>query len=287
MKNIDLIYQSLDLIEKELKSDINVYSLSQEYGFSLYYFSRLFKGVTGYNPKTYMLNRKMSASITDLQQTDKKIIEIAFEYGFSTPESFSRAFHKVFGVNPSNLRKEARFDKQKLFRPVTKDSIEYNKRMISQEPELIEMDSLYLVGLPFYYEPEWKNDLLNPWENMIKNIDVIPEKLKPEKYFQLQYWFPDQDPGSIFFFLAVQVNNIIEIPVQFTAKIIPRQRYLKFLHKGLSNKVGNTYQYIYEKWLPETEYKLPHLYNFEYYGDQHKGPYNEESVSEIYIPVKL
>ena len=77
------------------------------------------------------------------------------------------------------------------------------------------------------------------------------------------------------------------INIQFTAKILPKQTYLRFFHHGLANKVGYTYKYIYETWLPDTEYKLPHLYNFEYYGDGHKGPYNEDSVSEIYIPVKI
>ena len=63
--------------------------------------------------------------------------------------------------------------------------------------------------------------------------------------------------------------------------------YIKFIHKGLSSKVGYTYQYIYTEWLPETDYKLSYLFNFEYYGEAHKGPFNEESETEIYIPVDL
>ncbi|MDA3901511.1 MAG: hypothetical protein PF637_13465 [Spirochaetes bacterium] len=54
-----------------------------------------------------------------------------------------------------------------------------------------------------------------------------------------------------------------------------------------ANLVGNTYKYIYETFLPETEYKLPYLYNFEQYGERSLGPDNEESISEIYIPIEL
>ncbi|MCP4177094.1 MAG: helix-turn-helix transcriptional regulator, partial [bacterium] len=98
MKNREIIYESLKLIENNLKSDMTVYAISQHYNYSLYYFSKLFKGVTGFSPKSYILNRKISESVKDVLESDKKIIEIAFDYGFSNPESYSRAFNKFLGI---------------------------------------------------------------------------------------------------------------------------------------------------------------------------------------------
>ncbi len=287
MKNRELIYQSLDLIEKNLRSDMTVYAVSQRFGFSLYYFSRLFKGITGYSPKTYMLNRKITESVNDVLNGDKKIIEVAFDFGFSTPETFSRAFQKIIGVNPSDIRKRGSVDKNKLSYPITKEKIELTKNIPKNEPELIDLGPLYLVGIPFYYEFTAADDLSKQWQNLTNNVSVISNRIIPEKYFQVQYWFEDQDPGSIFFFVCLEVSSFEEVPIQFTAKKLPEMKYLKFLHKGLSNKVAYTYQYIYEQYLPDTDYKLPHLFNFEFYGDQHKGPYNEDSISEIYIPVEI
>jgi len=286
MNNREAIFQSINIIEKNLKNDLTVYEISQKMGFSFYYFSRLFKGVTGFTPKSYILNRKITESVNEILHTNKKIIEIAFDYGFNTPESYSRAFHKIIGTNPSVTRKKNKIDKNRLFSQITREKIEYMKKKVKNEPEFIEFGPLYLVGIPFYYELLWKDDLSNPWQNFMNNISAIPNRIIPEKYYQVQYWFKDQDTGSIFFFIALEVKSIKEIPIQFTAKILPKQTYLKFLHHGLSNKVGYTYQYIYETWLPETEYKLPYFYNFEYYGDKFKGPYNKESISEIYIPVE-
>ena len=51
--------------------------------------------------------------------------------------------------------------------------------------------------------------------------------------------------------------------------------------------MDRTYEYIYRSYLPETDFGLPHLYNFEYYPPDYRGPYDEESVSDIYIPVSL
>ncbi|MBN2435528.1 MAG: AraC family transcriptional regulator [Spirochaetes bacterium] len=287
MKNREVIYRSLDLIEENLKSDMTVFALSRYFDFSLFYFSRIFNGITGFTPKAYMLNRKISEAAKEIVAGEKKIIEIAFDYGFSTPESFSRAFQKIAGDNPSVYRKQKLFSQKEIFPRLSRESIESNKFLEQQEGELVEREPILLVGIPFFYDISMKNDLSLPWSNMTKNINLVKERIVPEKYYQVQYWFEDQDPGTLFFFVAAEVSKIDDIPIQFTAKVLPRQTYLRFYHKGRANSVGIIYRYIYETFLPDTEYRLPYLYNFEQYGDKTLEPDNEESISEIYIPVGL
>ncbi|MBN1501846.1 MAG: AraC family transcriptional regulator [Spirochaetes bacterium] len=284
MKNKDIVYSALELIEENLKSDIDVCSVSQKFGFSLYYFSRLFKGITGYTLKDYILLRKISESYNDLIKTDKKIIDIAFEYGFGTHESYSRAFNRIIGLNPSRARRQERFSPENLISPLSGNIIENRRRKTLLEPEKVELEEIQLIGIPFYFDLALQNDLSKPWANLSANAFLIENRLIPEKYYQLQYWFADQEPDLFYFFIAVQVEKIENIPLQFTAKIIPKQKYLKFLHKGRSNTVGLTYQYIYNTYLPETDFRLPYLYNFELYGNTFLGPCNDDSVSEIYIP---
>ncbi|WP_088832481.1 GyrI-like domain-containing protein [Paenibacillus tyrfis] len=45
-------------------------------------------------------------------------------------------------------------------------------------------------------------------------------------------------------------------------------------------------KYIYETWLPQSEYALILPYEFEYYGSAYQGPDNEDSETEIYIPIE-
>lgn len=286
LNNRELIYQSVELIEEKIKSDLSVYDISQQLGFSLYYFSRLFKGITGFSPKTYILNRKVTESVDQLLNSKKKIIDIAFEYGFGSSESYSRAFQKIMGISPSDIRKNGKVNRNKMYSPITRERIRAREDWPVNEPEFVCMDSIQLVGIPFYYELCFKKDLLNPWQNLIDHVSAIPHKIFPEKYYQVQYWFPEQDAGSLFFFIAVEVDQYKDIPIQFTAKTIPEHQYLKFLRIGTAENICFIYQYIYEEWLPETSYKLPYLFNFEYYGDLSEGLCNEDSISEIYIPVE-
>lgn len=284
MKNREYIYDAIKIIEKNLKSDINVYSVSERFGFSHYYFSRIFKGVTGYNLKEYILKRKISESYWDIKRTDKRLIDIALEYGFSSNESFSRAFKKTIGMNPSLVRKQSEPLACELVRPLTIDKINSYERNIQQEPEEVELDKIFLVGMPFYFDVNVHNDLLKPWSELTSNISLIKNRVEPEKYYQVQYWLPDNRMDLIYIFIAAQVKDFEGFPVPFEAKEIPKNSYLKFLHRGPSNKIGITYQYIYDSFLPETDYKFPYHYHFEYFGAAFINPQHEDSVSEIYIP---
>ena len=48
----------------------------------------------------------MIASAFELLHSDKTILMIALESGFSNPESYTRAFKKIFGMTPSRFRIE-------------------------------------------------------------------------------------------------------------------------------------------------------------------------------------
>ncbi len=287
MSNREIIYQSLSIMENNLKTEMSIQEVSDRLGFSVYYFIRLFRGVTGYSPKSYFLKRKITEAAFEIMNDDKKIIDIAFDYGFGSPESFSRAFQKQVGFNPSRLKAGSRISTEALCYPLTAEKLEHIRNIPYKEPELVDFGPLSLIGMPLYYNSEMPEDLSAPWHAFEKNINTISGRVVPEKYYQVQYWFPNQDYGSVFFFLAIEVVPGGDIPIQFSAKTLPAQKYLRFYHRGLSNKVGLTYEYIYNTYLPDTDYKLPHCFNFEYYPPDHKGPYNEESVSEIYIPVTI
>lgn len=287
MNNRELILSSIGTIENNLRSRISVLEISKELGFSFYYYCRLFKSITGYSPKSYILARKITESIKELIETDIRIIDLALEYGFGSSEVYTRAFNKIINKNPSEVRKDGTVNRQLLLSPITENGLKKYEHALDREPEVVFLEEIKLVGIPFYYDLSVKNDLTDPWTLLTQNISVIPNVKKPLEFYQLQFWFPDQDNDNIFFYIAVAVDKIESIPIQFTAKTIPSQTYFKFRHKGLANKVGHTYQYIYEEWLPKTDYKLSGYFNFEYYGHEHLGPYNENSVSEIYIPIEI
>jgi AraC family transcriptional regulator len=288
MTNKEVILKAVRFIEDNLKSEIDVFRVSQEVCYSLYHFIRLFQSITGFSPGNYIQQRRLTEAVHELRDSAKKIADIAYDFQFGSPETFSRAFRKQFSMNATDVRKGESLSGLQLVNPITTEYIYQSDKTRNVSPELIELPERILVGISFFIsEGTEVNDLSNEWNRLLKEAHTIQNKIQPERYYQVQYWSDNQELGGMFFFTGTEVTAVSDLNPLFVVKTLPKGRYLRFIHKGLSNKVGYTYQYIYTQFLPDTEYKLTRPFNYEYYGEKYKGPYNEQSESEIYIPVEL
>ncbi len=288
MTNKETILKTIQFIESNLKSDISVADMARESFCSRYHFIRLFQSITGISPKKYLLQRRLTESIYPLQHSDEKIISIAFDYQFSSHEVFTRAFQKHFGVAPSKLRKGETIPAHLLSPAISEEYIFQSKKARNQPPDLVELEEKILVGLSYFVSGSLKGlELSVEWNNFMKMLDLINNKITPERYYQIQYWSESQDMEGMHFFIGIEVENLKNINPQFVIKIIPQGTYLKFIHKGLAKNVGFTYRYIYNEFLPDTDYRLSMPFNFEYCGENYLSPYNEQSESYLFIPVNM
>lgn len=79
-------------------------NMSDSFGFSEIYLRELFLKNVNMPIKQYCRRRRLMVSAFKILHSDKKIIDIALECGFSNHESYTRAFQKVFGMSPSKFR---------------------------------------------------------------------------------------------------------------------------------------------------------------------------------------
>jgi AraC family transcriptional regulator len=287
MTNKEVILKSVHYIEGNLKSEIDVFKVSREVCYSLYHFIRLFQSITGFSPKNYIQQRRLTEAVHELRNTDKKIVDIAYDYQFGSHESFTRAFRKQFNVNPTEIRNGHALSSLPLVVAITPEYIYQSDKVRNVPPELVEMPEKTLVAISFFISDDTEiNDLSKEWARFLNEAHTIKNKTVPECYYQVQYWSENQEIGGLFFFTGTEVTKAIDVNPLFVIKAIPKGRYLRFIHKGLANNVGYTYKYIYTQFLPDTEYKLNKPFNFEYYGEKSLGPYNENSESDIYIPIE-
>jgi AraC family transcriptional regulator len=83
---------------------------------------------------------------------------------------------------------------------------------------------------------------------------------------------------------AVEVSDFDNVPNEMETFSIPGGLYAVFDYKGL-NTDSSIFQYIFETWLPNSDYELDNRPHFEVLGDKYKNndPASEE---EIWIPIK-
>ena len=99
----DMIESSLVYIEENLSKEITLKSISDHFNMSRFHFSRIFSFLVGEPLRQYVLRRKINHSLKRLENNES-IISIAYYYGFSHPESYSRAFKQVFGISPKKYQ---------------------------------------------------------------------------------------------------------------------------------------------------------------------------------------
>ena len=80
-------------------------TLASHVGMSRTNFAVQFKQLVGRSPIDYLTEWRMSLAQTTLQNSDKTILSVAIEFGYHSESSFSRAFKKVTGYSPSEVRK--------------------------------------------------------------------------------------------------------------------------------------------------------------------------------------
>lgn len=95
----------INYVESHLEN-MNLKKMSESFGFSEIYLRELFCRNVNMPIMQYCKRRRMIASAFELLHSDKKIITIALENGFSNPESYTRAFKKTFNMTPSRFRAE-------------------------------------------------------------------------------------------------------------------------------------------------------------------------------------
>ncbi len=79
--------------------------MSRCFGFSQIHLRALFLRHIGMPVMQYHRNRRILSSAFEILHSDKKIVDIALESGFSSHEAYTRAFRRLLGMSPSQFRR--------------------------------------------------------------------------------------------------------------------------------------------------------------------------------------
>ena len=81
-------------------------ALSDRLGYSEFYTTRKFREISGMPLRDYLRGRRLAFALKEVRDSEKSLLEIALDYGFSSHEAFTRAFKDAYGVTPSAYRKD-------------------------------------------------------------------------------------------------------------------------------------------------------------------------------------
>lgn len=109
MKNFMILTESIDYIERNLCEPITRADIADHCHVSLSMLEKLFRYALGLSIKTYISRRRMTQAARDIAKEGLSITDTAMKYQYSSVEVFSRAFRRVWNVNPSEFSEKWRF----------------------------------------------------------------------------------------------------------------------------------------------------------------------------------
>lgn len=105
MQNIELLAKSLTYIETHLSDEMKTVDIAKECACSKSTLEKMFQYVYGFPVHDYIIRRRMMAAAKMLNQNSQmSILDVAVAIGYNSNEAFSRAFKKVWNMNPSEFR---------------------------------------------------------------------------------------------------------------------------------------------------------------------------------------
>lgn len=92
------------IIEANIFSQINIEELAAKTNLSVSSFKREFKRIYDTSPASYIKTSRLQRASELLLVSGQRISDIAFECGFNDLAGFTKSFHDMFGVTPTNYR---------------------------------------------------------------------------------------------------------------------------------------------------------------------------------------
>ncbi len=260
------INKALKHIDTHLSEDINVKSLADMSGFSLYHFHRIFKAITSETPYEALLRLRLEKAVFLLKyRQDLKITEVGYESGFASPENFTRQFRERYKITPGQFRKDIDLHKSRIYKePNSNDfytQIE-ESRKLDKSSFTVEIEHLSEIPIA-YTRAIFGSDgsgLVEKYMELMSWAEGHKINIKGKlTRFGMSIDNPEVTPASKYRYdFALFLPQSYSGPEGIEFGAIPTADYATVHVEGKLDQVAQAWDYLYKYWLPNSEYQPLH-----------------------------
>jgi AraC family transcriptional regulator len=249
--SIDAVCEGLNFIEKNLKEPIAVADMADAVHLSLFYFCRVFNNFVYQTPYDYLIKRRLSKSAYDLVETSRRITDIALEYQFGNLETYSRAFKRMIGQQPSQWRRNKKIDRRRLMPELTPSHIRFFHQTRPLLPTSEHQSVIHVAGLMAWIQDEC-TEIPILWQRFSHELIGIENQVKPARFYGIAH-DADANQEGYFYIASVQVNSPLCFHPLAVVKSLPDMTYARFIHRGRLEDLLYTRDFIHHIWVPKTD----------------------------------
>jgi len=295
MEWTETLRRTVDYLEEHLLEADAAEGAAKAVCFSPLYLQRGFKLVTGYSMGEYVRNRRLYLAGLEAIAGREKVIDLAYRYGYDTPESFSKAFSRFHGVSPAQMRQSP--ERLVPFLPL---KITLSIRGGQGMDFLVEkMDSFQLIGMEreFTMETAYR-DIPKFWDEFLasqcaplwagKKPETALEKAVCEcNIGEFGVCIDDCASAGRFRYQIAGKYDGREVPEGLTVYTLPALEWAKFRCSGpMPEALQSVNTKIFQEWLPgNPEFEIAWGANLEWYSTEKRIDASDYE-SEIWVPVR-
>ncbi len=274
------IQRVVDYINANLDGDLSLRRLADVAGFSACHFHRQFSSYAGIGlARLVRLLRLRRAALRLAFAPELSITEIAYESGFNSSESFSRAFRQAHGRTPSEFRRRPQWSSYEVVPTLAK----LQESAMNKTVEIVEFPQTQVAAVEYEGPPEKEYSAVMKLVAWRRENGVRPDQ---GKTIGIHYSDPATTAAEAYR-LDVCVTFDGEVapnPHGVIPKVIPGGRCARIRHYGTREYIAEA-EFIYREWLPESGEQLRDFPPFFHYVNVGPDVRDEDMITDVYLPI--
>lgn len=286
-------------VVRGLDEALDLEALAREAAMSPFHFHRVFRGMVGETPLELHRRLRMERAAWALLNRKRRVTAIAFDAGYETHETFTRAFRIYYGCSPSDFRKR-RDDAQFCTGSPPTELATRSGLHFSPTAGALTFDFLngdHSMNAEITNRPELRAAALRhvgPYNTISEAFGRLGELAGRAGLFgpdaamiAVYHDDPETTPADkLRSDAALTISPTAKVPDGLTEIRIPAGRYARATHKGPYAGLGDAWAKLMGEWLPKSGERLGDGVSYELYRNNPGNAQPNELLTDLYIPLK-
>lgn len=296
-----VVRAAVERIVQGLDEALDLGELARGAALSPLHFHHIFRGMVGETPLEMHRRLRLERSAHRLAQSEASVTSIAFDAGYETHESFTRAFGRAYSVAPSEFRSRTREARAQCARPQPFElaapcGVHFVEGARSSL-HLTTMKGSLIMNVSIETMPEMIVAAVRhvgPYNTISQAFAQLGEiaqraglhSLAGATMVALYHDDPESTPpAELRSDAAIVVPKGTQLPKELTEIHIPAGRYARTTHLGPYTELGDTWSRLMGQWIPQNGHRIGSSSSYEVYRNTPMTAPPSELKTDLYVPL--
>jgi AraC family transcriptional regulator len=276
-------------IQSNLDSPNSLEELAGIASFSPFHFHRIFRGMVGESVKEHVRRLRLERAAHRLRFTGQPVTEIAFDAGYETHESFTRAFRVMFTESPTEFRNNHRAvahgPAPSGVHYASDGSVDaFRAPRLDYSPIAVKVEPLPGMRVAFARHVGSYDEVGSAWQRLMTWAGRSGLLGFATLMIGIVHDDPEVTPADkMRYDAAIPVEDRVKADGDIGIQQLDPGRYAVGTHRGPYNRIGDTYARICGEWLPGSGRELSAAPALEFYRNSPMTAAPEDLITDIYL----